>query len=158
MSNAQETTDVVRAAPVPRDRCGMALATELLGDRWTMLILREAFYGVARFDDLRADLGAPRGILSARLRTLVEAGVLQRHPYREGRARVRNEYRLSAAGLELAPVLIALMDWGDRHLQAGRTSLKMTVRETGEPVRLAPVTPAGKPVAWEQVVYGLPEV
>ena len=157
MSNPPEPASVVHAAPVPRDRCGMALATELLGDRWTMLILREAFYGVARFDDLRADLGAPRGILSARLRALVEAGVLERHPYREGKARVRHEYRLSAAGMELALVLIALMDWGDRHLQAGRASLELTSRETGEPVRLAPVTPAGKPVAWDQVVYTVPE-
>lgn len=157
MSNAQDPLPVVHAAPVPRDRCGMALATELLGDRWTMLILREAFYGVTRFDDLRADLGAPRGILSARLRGLVEAGVLERHPYREGKARMRHEYRLSARGLELAPVLIALMDWGDRHLQAGRASLEMTVRSTGEAVRLAPVAASGRPVGWEDVAYRVPD-
>ena len=83
--------------------------------------------------------------------------MLARHPYREGKARLRHEYRLSARGLELAPVLIALMDWGDRHLQAGRASLEMTTRTTGEPVRLAPIAASGQPVAWEDVVYRVPE-
>ena len=83
MSNPGPADHRIRSAPVPRDQCGMALACDLLGDRWTMLIIREAFYGVTRFDDLRSDLGIPRGVLSSRLRGLVDRGVLETRPYRE---------------------------------------------------------------------------
>lgn len=153
MSNPETVPPVVRAAPIPRDRCGMALACDLLGDRWTMLIVREAFYGVTRFDDLRADLAAPRGILSTRLKALVANGILERHPYREGKARVRHEYRLTARGAELALPLIALMQWGDRHLQAEPSLLSIQDRKSGQPLRVALVTPAGEAVRPEEVVY-----
>lgn len=153
MSNPETVPPVVRAAPIPRDRCGMALACDLLGDRWTMLIIREAFYGVTRFDDLRADLDAPRGILSTRLKALVVNGILERHPYREGKARVRHEYRLTARGAELALPLIALMQWGDRHLQAEPSPLDILDRMTGEPLRVALVTPAGGIVESRNITY-----
>ncbi|MCA3254018.1 MAG: helix-turn-helix transcriptional regulator [Alphaproteobacteria bacterium] len=125
----------------------MALACDMLGDRWTMLIVREAFYGVSRFDDLRADLGIPRGILSARLKALVGSGVLERHPYREGSARVRHDYRLSERGRDLGLALIALMQWGDRHLQEAPSPLRITDRRTGAPLQVALVTPDGRAVA-----------
>jgi DNA-binding HxlR family transcriptional regulator len=89
----------------------MALACDLLGDRWTMLIIREAFYGVSRFDDLQSDLGIPRGMLSDRLKKLVNLGILERRPYREGTARARAEYHLGARGADLGIPLIALMQW-----------------------------------------------
>jgi DNA-binding HxlR family transcriptional regulator len=153
MSNppADTTPAAVRAAPVPHDRCGMALACDVLGDRWTMLILREAFYGVARFDDLRADLGIPRGVLSARLKKLVAEGVLDKLPYREGAARVRHEYRLSAAGRELGLTILALMQWGDRHLQHAPSPLAVTDASTGLPLTVALVTPEGRAVAVDAV-------
>jgi DNA-binding HxlR family transcriptional regulator len=153
MSNLDTSPPVVRAAPVPRDRCGMALATELLGDRWTMLVIREAFYGVSRFEDLRADLGAPRGILSARLKDLVAHGILARHPYRADGARVRHDYRLTVRGRELALPLVALMQWGDRHLQQAPSPLQVLSRKTGEPLHIALVTPAGQAVSTEDVTY-----
>lgn len=131
----------------------MALACDLLGDRWTMLILREAFYGVTRFDDLRTDLGAPRGILSARLKALVASGILERHPYREGKARVRHEYRLTDCGQELALPLIALMQWGDRHLQAAPSPLHILDKATGEPLHIALVTPSGQAVGPAEISY-----
>ena len=129
----------------------MALACDLLGDRWTMLVIREAFYGVSRFDDLRADLGIPRGILSARLKKLVADGVLARQPYREGSARVRHEYHLTERGRELGLALIALMQWGARHLQHEPSPLSITDRRTGEPLQVALVTPRGQAVAAEDV-------
>lgn len=150
-----EPPSPVRRAPVPRDRCGMALASDLLGDRWTMLLLREAFYGVSRFDDLRADLGVPRGILSTRLKALVAHGVLERRPYREGKARQRHEYRLTSRGRELAIVLVALMQWGDRHLQVAPSPLRVRSRTTGEPLAVALVTPSGHAVPAEEVAYSL---
>lgn len=155
MSNPDASPPIVRAAPIPRDRCGMALACELLGDRWTMLVIREAFYGVTRFDDLRADLGAPRGILSARLKALVEAGIFARHPYREGKARLRHEYRLTPQGQELALPLIALMHWGDRHLQDEPSPLRLYSRTSGEPLHVALVTPGGQEVQNGDVTYSI---
>lgn len=133
----------------------MALACDMLGDRWTMLLIREAFYGVTRFDDLRADLGAPRGILSARLKALVEGGILEKHPYREGTARARHEYRLTARGQELALPLIALMEWGDRHLQDRPSPLQILSRTTGKPLRVALVTPEGQAVGPDEVTYAV---
>ncbi len=131
----------------------MALACDLLGDRWTMLVIREAFYGVSRFDDLRADLGIPRGILSTRLKTLVAQGVLEKHPYRESGARVRHEYRLSERGRDLGIALIALMQWGDRHLRHDPAPLRITDRRTGEPLHVALVTPAGQAVAEDDIDF-----
>lgn len=148
MSNSESETaeNRVRSAPIPLDRCGMALACDLLGDRWTMLIIREAFYGVSRFDDLRADLGIPRGILSERLKKLVRKGVMEKRPYRVGSARLRHEYHLSAQGRELGLPLIALMQWGDRHLQTQPQLLNIIERQTGEALRVGLLTENGRAV------------
>jgi DNA-binding HxlR family transcriptional regulator len=91
---------------------GRALA--LVGERWTLLILREAFFGVRRYGQLARNLNIPRPTLSARLRTLVDAGLLERVPY--ARDPDRHEYRLTDAGRDLFPAILALMRWGDAHL------------------------------------------
>lgn len=130
----------------------MALACDLLGDRWTMLIIREAFYGVTRFDDLRSDLAIPRGVLSSRLGALVEQGVLEKCPYREQGARVRFEYRLSPQGRDLGLVLIALMQWGDRHLRDAPSRLAITDRVSGAGLQVALVKPDGRAVPADDVV------
>jgi DNA-binding HxlR family transcriptional regulator len=100
---------------LPED-CSIARTLALLGERWTMLVLREAFRGVRRFDDIRVNTGAPRQVLSARLTTLVENGVLRREPYREPGQRSRHEYRLTRKGMDLYPIMVSLMRWGDRYL------------------------------------------
>ncbi|MFJ8958096.1 winged helix-turn-helix transcriptional regulator [Lentzea sp. NPDC102401] len=87
-------------------------ALDLVGEKWTLLILREAFFGVRRYGQFVRNLTVPRPTLSARLKTLVEAGLLQRVPYAED----REEYRLTEAGLELFPAIVILMKWGDRHV------------------------------------------
>jgi DNA-binding HxlR family transcriptional regulator len=91
---------------------GRALA--LLGERWTMLIMREAFFGVRRFGQLARNLEIPRPTLSSRLRALVDAGVLERVAYAHDPD--RHEYRLTDAGRDLFPAIVALMRWGDAHL------------------------------------------
>jgi DNA-binding HxlR family transcriptional regulator len=96
-------------------RCSIARATEVLGDRWTVLILRDLFNGIRRFDELAAHLGVARNVLTRRLAGLVDAGVVVRVPYREPGRRERHEYRLTAAGRDLRPVLLALVAWGDAH-------------------------------------------
>jgi DNA-binding HxlR family transcriptional regulator len=97
------------------DDCSIGRAMEVLGERWTFLILREAFYGVRRFSDMQRNLGIARNMLSTRLQTLVGAGVLERRLYQEEPARY--EYRLTEAGRDLYPAIVTLMQWGDKHLQ-----------------------------------------
>ena len=92
--------------------CSIGRAMEILGERWTFLILRESFYGVRRFSDIQRNLGIARNILSTRLQTLVGAGILVRVLYQEEPERY--EYRLSEAGKDLYPAIVTLMRWGDR--------------------------------------------
>jgi len=94
--------------------CSIADTLGVIGEKYSLLVLREIFYGVRRFDAITRNIGAPRDVLAARLRHLVEAGVLEKVPYSERPPRF--EYRPTAAGRELRPVLLMLMDWGDRHL------------------------------------------
>lgn len=98
------------------ENCSVGRTLDLVGEKWTLLVLREAFNGVRRFADFQRHTGAPRPVLADRLRKLVGAGVLERVPYREPGRRERLEYRLSEKGADLQPVLVALMQWGDRHL------------------------------------------
>ncbi len=102
-------------------------ALELLGERWTMLILREAFFGVRRYGQLARNLKIPRPTLSARLRTLVDAGLFERVAYAKDPDRY--EYRLTDAGRDLFPAIVTLMHWGDTHL-AGPEGPPIVLRHT----------------------------
>lgn len=95
--------------------CSIADALALVGEKYSLLVLREVCLGNGRFDQLVRNTGAPRDILATRLRRLVDAGVLAKHLYSERPQRF--EYRATRAGLELEPVLVTLMAWGDRHLR-----------------------------------------
>ncbi|MEU6610609.1 helix-turn-helix domain-containing protein [Streptomyces shenzhenensis] len=96
--------------------CSIADTLALVGEKYSLLVLREVCLGNGRFDQLVRNIGAPRDVLATRLRRLVEAGILTRHVYSERPQRF--EYRPTGAGLELEPVLLTLMAWGDRHLRA----------------------------------------
>lgn len=98
------------------DNCTVGRAMEILGERWTFVVLREVFNGVRRFEDMRRHSGMPRQVLTDRLALLVERGVLRREPYQEAGQRVRHEYRLTPMGFDLYPVLVAIAQWGDRYL------------------------------------------
>ncbi|MBB5920883.1 DNA-binding HxlR family transcriptional regulator [Actinoalloteichus hoggarensis] len=95
-------------------RCSVARTLEVVGERWTLLIVREALHGVTRFDRFLDQLAIARNVLTDRLHRLVEHGVLDRVPYQD--RPVRHEYRITPRGRELATVVTALMEWGDRHL------------------------------------------
>jgi DNA-binding HxlR family transcriptional regulator len=113
--------------------CSIARTLEVIGDRWTLLILRDAFKGVRRFDDLQRDLGIARNVLTDRLQKLVDHGVLTRTPYQSRPERF--EYRLTPKGRDLSPALVALMHWGDKWLaEDGRPPLVLTHKRCGEPV------------------------
>ncbi|MEU4426030.1 helix-turn-helix domain-containing protein [Actinoplanes sp. NPDC024001] len=98
------------------DNCTISRAMAILGEKWTIVVLREVFSGIRRFDDMRVRTGIPRQVLTNRLAALVEHGVLRRQPYQEPGARVRHEYRLTEKGFDLYPVLIAVAEWGNRYL------------------------------------------
>lgn len=97
--------------------CSIANALAIVGERWSLLVLREAMFGERRFDQFARNTGASRDILAARLKTLVAAGVLSREQYSD--RPVRHEYVLTESGRALRPVLMALMDWGDRYATEG---------------------------------------
>jgi DNA-binding HxlR family transcriptional regulator len=94
--------------------CSMAKALDVVNNRTAFLLLREAFYGTTRFDDFAERVGASEPATAARLRDLVEAGLLVKEPYKDPGARTRQQYRLTDKGHELLPVLVGLMQWGDR--------------------------------------------
>ncbi len=100
----------------PGQVCSIARALEVVGERWSLLVVRDLFLGLRRFDDLQADLGIARNVLAARLEKLVAAGIVERRPYSERPP--RHEYRLTDRGRDLWPTLHALMAWGDEHVAA----------------------------------------
>jgi DNA-binding HxlR family transcriptional regulator len=119
------------------DACSIARTLDLIGDRWTLLVLRDVANGVRRFDELAGHLGIARNILSGRLARLAEAGLVDRTAYREPGERERYEYRLSGPGRELMPILVAFMAWGDRHT-AGPEGPPAVLRhaDCGAPVKI----------------------
>ena len=108
----------MRYEQVREEQCSIARPLAILGDRWTLMVLRQAFAGVRRFEDFQASLQIPRSRLADRLARLVSEGILCRVPYKDGRTRYR--YALTDKGHELYPVLMALRAWGDKHMDEGR--------------------------------------
>ncbi len=135
---------VVSDLLMDRSRCSVAGTLAVVGEKWSLLVLREAFLGVRRFADFQRILGAPRAVLTDRLATLVDQGVLQRVPYQAEGERQRHEYRLTQKGADLYPTLVALMEWGDRYLNDGGVGpLELTHRGCGAPVHLTLTCEAG---------------
>jgi DNA-binding HxlR family transcriptional regulator len=108
--------------------CSIARTLDVVGEKWALLAVREVFLGNRRFDEMVRRTGAPRDTLAARLRTLTGAGILERRQYCEHPARY--EYRLTEAGRDLYPVIVALMRWGDQHL-AGEDGPPLVLEHRG---------------------------
>ncbi|MBV8088430.1 MAG: helix-turn-helix transcriptional regulator, partial [Alphaproteobacteria bacterium] len=115
----------------------MAKSFDLIGDRWTLLILRSALYGVRRFDDFQAELDVPRSVLSKRLANLVEGGIMDRRPYSEQGQRARVEYHLTRMGETLGLPFMAMTAWADRWLGGGTSPLTLRSRSTGRKLSVA---------------------
>ena len=128
-------------------RCSVARTAEVVGDSWSVLVLRDLFNGIHRFDELATHLGVARNVLTRRLGTLIDHGVVVRVPYQEPGARVRHEYRLTQAGRDLRPVILAMLAWGDTY-RAGADGPPMAVehRECGAPVHVELRCAAGHPI------------
>jgi DNA-binding HxlR family transcriptional regulator len=113
----------------PTQYCPVASTLEVIGERWTLLIVRDVFLGIRRFDDLQRDLGVARNILQVRLERLVEEGVLVKRPYQE--RPLRSEYRLTEKGADLWPVLVSLLKWGDKYAIEGERPMILQHRDCG---------------------------
>ena len=137
--------------------CTIGAAVSAIGEKWTFLILREAFNGVRRFDDMRRRTQAPRQVLSDRLSRLVADGMLRRVPYQERGQRARHEYRLTQKGLDLYPVLVALMAWGDKYaVGPAGPQVQLTHRDCGAGVHLQLSCTEGHVLASPRDVTPLP--
>ena len=137
---------------VPDSSCAIARSLGVLGERWTFLILREATLGVTRFAQFRDSLGIAPDVLTERLATLVEYGVMERVAYQEPGSRSRSAYVLTPAGRELSVVLAALQQWGDEHLPWPEgPSMLRRVRDSDRPVHVGFVDDRGREVPAEDV-------
>jgi DNA-binding HxlR family transcriptional regulator len=133
---------------VPDASCSIERSLGVLGERWTFLILREAFFGATRFAEFRDRLGIAPDVLTDRLTTLVEYGVMEREPYQEPGARSRFAYRMTPSGRELQVVLAALQQWGDKHLPRPEgPSMLRRVAGTDRPVHIGYIDPGGQEVS-----------
>ncbi len=132
-------------------RCPIARTLDVLGDRWTLLIVRDALAGSTRFTQFLESLGLPRDVLSARLEALVEGGVLDRRAVQRDGARSRDEYFVTDAGRELLVVLGALGDWGARHRPWGEPPLVSFTDAAGTPVSPRFVS-GSRPLALDEVL------
>jgi DNA-binding HxlR family transcriptional regulator len=134
------------------DACPVVAAMDVLGTRSAMIIIREALYGTTRFDDFAERVGITEAVTATRLRELTEAGVLERQPYREPGQRTRHEYRLTRMGRDLAPVILALYQWGGRYLSPdGAPPLTLSHHGCGAEVTVEMACDAGHGVEITEV-------
>lgn len=139
------------------DHCPSARALDVIGDWWSLLIVRDAFDGLTRFGEFQKSLGIAKNILTDRLRKLVEQGILEAAPSGDGGARLA--YALTPKGQDLFPVMVALRQFGERRLFApGEAHSVLVEKETGLPVRLTVTTEDGRPIdASAAVILKVPE-
>lgn len=128
----------------PARYCPAASAIDVIGDRWLLLLLREALYGMRRFETFQSDLGISRSVLADRLKQAVELDLFERVPYAKDGRRTRYEYRLTEKGSALATVFVALADWGAAyHPPETDTHIRITDAKSGERVQAALLTTTG---------------
>lgn len=124
--------------------CSIADALEILGDRWSLLVVRECSYGVHRFNDIRRNTGAATDILTSRLKRLEAVGILRREPYSS--SPVRYEYFLTRAGEELFPILLGLREWGERQLHPDEAPVNPAWHKCGAELHVETVCQACRDV------------
>ena len=135
-----------KAAPT-NETCPVARSVNIMGDRWSLLIVRDAFDGMRRFSDFQRSLGVARNILADRLRKLVDAGILATQPASDGTS--YQEYVLTDQGDSLFPVVVALRQWGERYLfSPGEPRSRLILKSSGKPIpSMAPTAEDGARIA-----------
>ena len=132
--------------------CSFARTVDMIGDRWTLMILRDAFYGIRRFTDFKRRIGVTQAVLSARLAKLVDNGLLEKQPVDEEGA--REEYRLTPRGRDFFPVVVALMQWGDRNVHGDKgPPVELFDAATGAEMDRVDVSAGGTAVDLRQVGF-----
>ena len=132
--------------------CGLPAALEVMGERWSFLILRAAFNGLAHFEDFSSELGIARNILSGRLARLVEHGVLERIPSEHDRRKV--EYRLTEKGADLLPAMIALRQWGEKYTMKVPSNPVLADKRDGQPIRPIGIRAHdGRDIGWHDLAW-----
>jgi DNA-binding HxlR family transcriptional regulator len=127
--------------------CSIERSLQVVGERWSLLILRQIFIGQHKFAEIQAELGVAPNLLSTRLKTLVQAGVLRMRSYQDAGSRHRQSYHLTDAGRDLRPILGAFQQWGDRYRpRPAGPSVARRTRTTGEPVHVGFMTADGREV------------
>lgn len=137
--------------PLDPHHCSIIATLDALGDTWSILVLRELFYGVRRFNDIQEELGISRSVLTDRLNRLVDLEVVRAVPYQEPGERARKEYRLTRKGVALLPAMVSLMQWGDEYVNGGNGPVTLRHRDTGATVGVELRTANG-PVEPNQIV------
>ncbi|VVS99805.1 winged helix-turn-helix transcriptional regulator [Erythrobacter sp. EC-HK427] len=136
--------------------CGLSHALEVMGERWSFLILRAAFNGLYHFEEFSAELGIARNILSNRLVKLVENGVLERTPSETDRRKV--EYRLTEKGLGLLPAMLALRQWGEHYADICNPNLVLVDCRDGQPIRKIGIRAHdGRELGWHELGWQTPD-
>lgn len=132
--------------------CSIASSLEVIGERWSLLIIRDILLGKRRFGEIQESLGIARNVLTTRLRRLVDAGLIEPRPYQE--RPLRNEYFLTEKGLDLWPVLVSLIHWGDKHFpRPGGPPIVLIHRDCGGEIDSHRIcTRCGKPLAVRDAV------
>jgi len=137
--------------------CAIGATVAIIGERSTFLVLREAFNGVRRFDDMRRRTGMPRQVLSDRLARLVREDLLRKVPYQDSGQRTRWEYRLTTKGRDLYPVMVAMLEWGNQYaVGPAGPQVELRHRDCGEPVHLQLACAAGHVLAGAREVTPVP--
>jgi DNA-binding HxlR family transcriptional regulator len=150
-------TDTPASTRPDEVHCSIERSLKVLGERWTLLVLREAFAGRTRFSDFQAALGVAPDVLTQRLGTLMAAGILEKRPYREATSRARFAYHLTTAGEEVKIVLGALQQWGDSHCPHPDGPLARRVSSaSGRPLRVAFVDDRGEESSLADADIGAP--
>lgn len=147
-----------RQSPVHISHCTLAASFEFLGDRWSLLILRSALFGVRRYEDFHTELGIPRTVLAERLKRLVASGLMVRHDYKAAGSRPRKEYVLTEMGEALRLPFLAMRQWSEHWVGQGQTPPMHLVRKSdGAGVLVAFVDALGRIVPADDVTAGFEE-
>jgi DNA-binding HxlR family transcriptional regulator len=144
-----------RQSPIHISQCTLAASFDFLGDRWSLLILRSALFGVRRYDDFHTEIGIPRTVLADRLKRLVASGLMVRQDYKADGSRPRKEYLLTEMGEALRLPFLAMRQWSDRWVGRGRTPpMRLMRKSDGSEISVAFVDEAGRLVPPDDLMAG----
>tara|TARA_B110000027_G_C16095023_1_gene290368 strand:+ start:1024 stop:1485 length:462 start_codon:yes stop_codon:yes gene_type:complete len=135
-----------------RLHCPITKSLQYVGDKWILLILREAFFGFTRFDQFQENLNISKSVLSNKLTKMLADGLLIKHSYKEGSNRKRFEYQLTKKGKGLSKVMIGLLEWGNDYVvQKGEKTIKVVEKNSGKASKIKLLNEGGEKIDWDSI-------